>query len=350
VVDLASAKAEREAWIEPCPGAWCAGVTAGQKLATRRARVCRARVRRALQHLHGHASARRCAARRRLLSAEETARALELGLEATKQRTLSRAQGRRNQLQWPGAAGARAAAAAPSPAFLARYLAAWNDVRVDAFIELLHDDVRTTMPPFPMWIAGRARQRPRFTDPCSPPQRPGFVSGGVRRTLRRTRVAAFYRAQVPGGRSRLRAIQLVELRDQLIVSIDHFVLPSSDGSSAWLTISQARAEQFPSDRQSHLQDCLADNAKKGLNNDNRKDARAGTELYDALEGRRRTLRRSAPGASASSPLEIRKPATRGTSSKTPCGPTALQQDGARLSACCSSLPTANRSRRRLRLD
>jgi len=259
VVDLASAKAEREAWIEPCPGAWCAGVTAGPEARYQTREGVTLAFVAALQHLTATQRATLLLRDVVGLSAEETARALELGLEATNSALFRARKAVETKLQ--GQAPPELAPPGSAVAgLLARYLAAWNDVRVDAFIELLHDDVRTTMPPFPMWIAGRA-DNVAFYRPMFAAQRPGSFRA-VSTDANGGPAFAFYRAQMPGGPLRLRAIQLVELRDQLIVSIDHFVLPELGRVFGLADDFAGESEQFPSDRQSHLQDCLADNAKE----------------------------------------------------------------------------------------
>ncbi len=106
---------------------------------------------------------------------------------------------------------------------LARYLAAWNQLDVAAFIALLHDEVRTTMPPSPSWLAGRADNIAFYT-PMFAAQRPGaFVA--IPAAANATAAFAFYRQLAAHEPHVLRAIHLVELKDDAIVSIDHFMLP-----------------------------------------------------------------------------------------------------------------------------
>jgi RNA polymerase sigma-70 factor (ECF subfamily) len=157
------------------------------------------------------------------LSAEETASALELSLQATNS-ALFRARSAVESKRQGKARSAAAAHGAPLSWVVARYLAAWNQIDVEAFIGLLHDEVKTTMPPSPTWLAGR-RDHELFYRPMFAAQRPGtFIAlptGGANGQP----AFAFYRALAAGEPHRLRAIQLVEVRDDAIASIDHFMLP-----------------------------------------------------------------------------------------------------------------------------
>jgi hypothetical protein len=90
-------------------------------------------------------------------------------------------------------------------------------------VALLHEEVRTTMPPSPSWIAGRALNAD-FYRPMFAAQRAGaFVA--VPTAANAIAAFAFYRALAAGEPHRLRAIQLVDVRDEAIVGIDHFMLP-----------------------------------------------------------------------------------------------------------------------------
>ena len=259
-VDLAAAPGERESWIEPCPESWCTGVTADPEARYQTHQGVTLAFVAALQHLT--ATQRAALLLRDVvgLSAEEAAQALELGLEATnsalfraRQSVESKLAGRQQgQLSTPSSA---------VPELLARYLAAWNELRIDAFVELLHDEVRTSMPPLAMWIAGRA-DNIAFYRPMFAAQRPGSFLA-LPTAANAQPAFAFYRSLGPHEPHRLRAIQVIELRDQLVVSIDHFMLPELApifGLAAEL--GQTQGEQFWSGRQSYLQDCLAHQAKE----------------------------------------------------------------------------------------
>jgi len=258
-VDLASARAEREAWIEPCPGAWCAGVTADPEARYQTSEGVTLAFVAALQHLTATQRATLLLRDVVGLSAEETAQALELGLEATNSALFRARKAVESKLQGK-APSELAAPTTVVTGILSRYLTAWNEMQVDAFIELLHDEVRTTMPPFPMWIAGRS-DNAAFYRPMFAAQRPGSFRA-VPTSANGGPALAFYRSQAPAEPLRLRAIQLLELRDQRVISIDHFLQPELGRVFGLSDQLELGGEQFSSDGQSHVQDCLVDNAKE----------------------------------------------------------------------------------------
>jgi RNA polymerase sigma-70 factor (ECF subfamily) len=103
-------------------------------------------------------------------------------------------------------------------AALAAYVRAIAECDVETMIALLHDDIQTTMPPSPTWIAGRAASevfyRAMFArwqpggaavTPVGANGQPGFV---------------FHRGGVA------RAIEVVELRDGRIARMHHFMQPA----------------------------------------------------------------------------------------------------------------------------
>jgi RNA polymerase sigma-70 factor, ECF subfamily len=103
-------------------------------------------------------------------------------------------------------------------ATLAAYVRAISTCDVEAMIALMHDDLHTTMPPSPTWVAGRAANEVFyramfarwqvgnvFVTPLGANGQPGF---------------AFHRE------GRVRAIEVVELRDGLIVRMHHFMQPA----------------------------------------------------------------------------------------------------------------------------
>ncbi|MBL8947327.1 MAG: RNA polymerase subunit sigma-70 [Myxococcales bacterium] len=110
------------------------------------------------------------------------------------------------------------ASATTDGAVLARYVHAIADADLDAMISLVHDDMHTTMPPSPTWIAGRAdnvefyrRMFARWSPgdarvvPIGVNGQPGFE---------------FHRD------GELRAIEALELRDGKIHRLHHFMQPS----------------------------------------------------------------------------------------------------------------------------
>ncbi|HWB81030.1 MAG TPA: RNA polymerase subunit sigma-70 [Nannocystaceae bacterium] len=202
-------------WLEPMPDAWL-GNAAGDPDAryTLRESVALAFVA-ALQVL---SPAQRAALLLRDvvgLSADETAAALEQSVSATNS-ALHRARTAIDEKV--AREGPEAFATTPQDqAVLAAYVRAIAECDVEAMIALMHDDLHTTMPPSPTWIAGRAANevfyrkmfaRWRLGDvklvPLGANGQHGF---------------AFWRE------GSVRAIEVVELRDGLIARVHHFMQP-----------------------------------------------------------------------------------------------------------------------------
>jgi RNA polymerase sigma-70 factor (ECF subfamily) len=101
---------------------------------------------------------------------------------------------------------------------LERYMRALEAHDIDAMIALLHDEVHTTMPPSPTWIAGYADNavfyRHMFARWGDEPIRlvPIGVNGGAG--------FEFHRAGV------VRAIEAAEVRDGKIFRMHHFMQPA----------------------------------------------------------------------------------------------------------------------------
>lgn len=148
------------------------------------------------------------------LSAEEAAEALGQSVSATNS-ALHRARATIDERVTEPSAYV----ASPADAdVLARYVDAIANSDVAAMIALLHDDIHTTMPPSPTWIAGRAPNeafyRAMFTRwrpgeatvaPLGANGQPGF---------------AFARDGI------VRAIEVVEVRDGRIFRMHHFMQPA----------------------------------------------------------------------------------------------------------------------------
>jgi RNA polymerase sigma-70 factor (ECF subfamily) len=148
------------------------------------------------------------------LSAEEAAAALEQSVSATNS-ALHRARTVIDEKVVPRDA---ASFARTDEVALASYVRAIAECDVDAMIALIHDDLHTTMPPSPTWIAGRAdnevfyrqmfarwRRGDVFVVPCGANGQPGFI---------------FHREGIA------RAVEVVELRDGLIARMHHFMQPA----------------------------------------------------------------------------------------------------------------------------
>lgn len=203
-------------WLEPMPDAWLASSDDDPSSRyTLRESVALAFVA-ALQVL---SPAQRAALLLRDvvgLSADETAAALEQSVSATNS-ALHRARTTIDEK----VARRDPAAFATTPqdeATLTAYVRAIAECDVEAMIALMHDDLHTTMPPSPTWIAGRAANevfyRTMFArwqlgdvkvEPLGANGQPGF---------------AFWRGGI------VRAIEVVELRDGLIARMHHFMQPS----------------------------------------------------------------------------------------------------------------------------
>jgi RNA polymerase sigma-70 factor (ECF subfamily) len=154
------------------------------------------------------------------LSAEETAAALETGIGAANS-ALFRARQAVEEKCAP-----RAELGAPvDEALLARYVRAFESRDLDAFVALLHDDVVTTMPPRPMWLAGLAANTAfyarMFEGPISTGLRTLVTSANGQTAL------GYYRPEQPGVPFTLHAIQVLTVRAGGIARIDHFMMKES---------------------------------------------------------------------------------------------------------------------------
>jgi RNA polymerase sigma-70 factor, ECF subfamily len=204
-------------WLEPMPDRWLAAAPPDDPAAryTLRESVALAFVA-ALQVLSPAQRATLLLRDVVGMSADETAAALAQSVAATNS-ALHRARvaidekvARRDPASF--------AATPTDEATLARYVRALADADVEAMIAIMHDDIETTMPPSPTWLAGRDANLPFYrrmfagwtpglvrAEPLGANGQPGF---------------AFYRGDV------LRAIEVVELRDGLIRGMHHFMQPA----------------------------------------------------------------------------------------------------------------------------
>jgi len=209
---------EDAAWLEPMPDDWLAGAAEDPEARyALRESVALAFVA-ALQVLLPAQRATLLLRDVVGLSAAEAAEALDQSVSAANS-ALHRARaaiedkvGRRDPAAF---------AAAPAPAdaaVLARYMRALADHDIDAMIALIHDDMQTTMPPSPTWVAGYAdnaefyrRMFARWVGldiravPIGVNGGPGFV---------------FHRDGA------VRAIEAVEVRDGAILHMHHFMQPA----------------------------------------------------------------------------------------------------------------------------
>jgi RNA polymerase sigma-70 factor (ECF subfamily) len=154
------------------------------------------------------------------LSAEETADALAIGLGAANS-ALFRAREAVEEKIGGRDPSALAASVTVDEGLLARYVRAFEERDADAFVALLHEDVTTTMPPSPTWIAGRAANaafyRFMFTSGRTAALRVIPTAANGQSAL------AFYRRAAEDQPYRLHAIQVLAMCDGMIARIDHFM-------------------------------------------------------------------------------------------------------------------------------
>lgn len=201
-------------WLEPMPDAWLGGMQDDPAARyTLRESVALAFVA-ALQVL---SPAQRAVLLLRDVAgftAEETAAALEQSVAATNS-SLHRARAAIEQT-----AGTDPAAFAQRPAdgVVARYVRAIAEHDLETMLALLHDDIHTTMPPSPTWVAGRADNelfyRRMFASWAAGDTR--VVPIGVNGSLG----FEFHR----GGE--LRAIESIETRGDKLYRMHHFMQPA----------------------------------------------------------------------------------------------------------------------------
>jgi RNA polymerase sigma-70 factor (ECF subfamily) len=216
------ASVDEPIWVEPMPGAWLASAEAPDPAAryTLKESVALAFVA-ALQCLSAPQRATLLLRDVVGLSAEETAEALAMSVPAVNS-ALFRARTAIDERLGGGGAAALAEATAPiDEALLARYLRAFEEGDVEGIVAVLHQDVRTTMPPIPMWLDGLAANaifyRRMFAN---------LVAGRIRhvRTSANGQTAlGFYRPAAEGAPRTLHAIQLLATREGRMWRIDHFM-------------------------------------------------------------------------------------------------------------------------------
>jgi RNA polymerase sigma-70 factor (ECF subfamily) len=209
------------AWLEPLPETWLVGVADEPGSAYElREGIALAFVA-VLQQLSP--SQRAALLLRDVLgfSADEAARALEISTSAANSALF------RARTVVEDALGGRERVAARAHAvdeeLLAAYVGAYESADIEAFVKLLHDDVKTTMPPSPTWIDGldaNARFHRAMFD--AHPMR-AFRLVAMRANGRPA--FAFYRSAAPGEPHVLRAIHLLETRRGKVARIDHFMAP-----------------------------------------------------------------------------------------------------------------------------
>ena len=213
---------EEPVWLEPMPDTWLDGASASDPAAgyALKESVALAFVA-ALQYLS--ATQRAALLLRDVvgLSAEETAAALDIGVAAANS-ALFRARTAVEEKLGGRGPDAVAAHAQVDEALLERYVRAFEEARLDEIVSLFHEDIRTTMPPSPTWLAGRAANEVFYRamfDSLQPGQfRHRHIAANGQRAL------AFYRAPSASEAGTLVAIQLVTTRDSALATVDHFMI------------------------------------------------------------------------------------------------------------------------------
>lgn len=214
---------EEPVWLEPMPNAWLEGVEERDPqaryalkesvaLAFVAALQCLSALQRATLLLRDVVG----------LSAAETASALGASVEASNSALFRARFAIGSRLGAGSEPDDIAASNQVDQQLLERYVRAFEEANLDALVALFHQDMRTTMPPAPTWVLGRAANE-RFYRSMF-----GSLVPGQFRHLRvganGQPALAFYRPAAPAGPHRLAAIQLVTTRDGLVSTIDHFML------------------------------------------------------------------------------------------------------------------------------
>src|SRR5579859_494735 len=148
-------RVEEPVWLEPMPDAWLTGAEPADPqsryalkesvaLAFVAVLQCLSAAQRATLLLRDVVG----------LSAEETAEALGIGVGAANS-ALFRARAAVEEKLGGCDASAVARRAEVDEALLAQYVRAFEEANLDAIIALFHDELRTTMPPVPLWVSGR---------------------------------------------------------------------------------------------------------------------------------------------------------------------------------------------------
>ena len=220
---LSAAPEDEAVWIEPMPDTWLGGEAERDPDAryTLKESVALAFV----AAIHVLSPTQRATLLLRDvvgLSAEETARVLDLGVGAANS-ALFRARDTVAKKLGGRAAGDFAASAGEvDQALLARYVRAYEEANIDDLVALFHEDVTTSMPPWAAWVAGHAANEVFYRQMLAG----GPTGARVVVTHANARPAlAFYRPAAPGAPLPLRAIQVFGVRDGKIATIDHFMIP-----------------------------------------------------------------------------------------------------------------------------
>jgi RNA polymerase sigma-70 factor (ECF subfamily) len=209
-------------WLEPMPGAWLSSAEEPDPAAryTLKESVALAFVA-ALQCLSAPQRATLLLRDVVGLSAEETAEALATSVAAANSALFRARAAVEEKLGGRGAAAFAQTMEPVDEQVLARYVRAFEDGDLDGLVAVMHEDVRTTMPPIPTWLEGLAANEVFYRKMFSN-MRPGRIR--LVRTRANDQTAfGFYRPAADGAPRTLHAIQLVTTRDGRIRTIAHFM-------------------------------------------------------------------------------------------------------------------------------
>jgi RNA polymerase sigma-70 factor, ECF subfamily len=217
------ARLEEPVWLEPLPDAWLEGVEPRDPQARYALKEsvalafvaviqCLSPVQRATLLLRDVIG----------LSASETASALGASVEAANS-ALFRARSALEAKLGGSDPAAIAARSEVDELLLERYVRAFEEANLDALVALFHEEMRTTMPPVPAWVAGRAANERFYRRMFG-----SIVPGQFRHLRIRANgqpALAFYRPAAPGASPHVLAgIELIATRDGAIAAVDHFML------------------------------------------------------------------------------------------------------------------------------
>jgi RNA polymerase sigma-70 factor (TIGR02960 family) len=216
---------EEPVWLEPLPDGWIAAareVNPSARYAIKES-VALAFV----AALHALSATQRATLLLRDVvgfSAEETAEALGVTVSAANSALFRARAAVDEKIGGRDPVAIAEAAKDVDEALLARYVRAWEEVDVDALVSLMRDDVQTTMPPSPTWIAGRAANAVFYRHMFALRRLQGLRI--VRTGANGQPAFAYYRRSAEGEPFVLRALQVVEVRGGAIARIDHFLTPA----------------------------------------------------------------------------------------------------------------------------
>jgi RNA polymerase sigma-70 factor (ECF subfamily) len=155
------------------------------------------------------------------LTAEETAEALSTSVSAANSALLRARSAIEGKLAGPDTTSLAETQGDVDEELLARYIRSFEEGNLDALVAVLHSDIRTSMPPIPVWLDG-LRANEAFYRRMFSTMRPGRIR--LLRTTANGQVAfGFYRPATEGAARTLHAIQIVVTRERRLWRLHHFM-------------------------------------------------------------------------------------------------------------------------------